>query len=127
MKGFFDMHCHMLFDVDDGAKDFLTSQAMLDIAYADGIRNICLTPHCNPYDKFPDTDAITTAFHKLTDFVRSKELDINLSLGSEMSFTTEQAFPKFWMLRNVHIRLATDRWLLIRNVTIAYWISRKSL
>ena len=85
------MHCHMLFDVDDGAKDFLTSQAMLDIAYADGIRNICLTPHCNPYDKFPDTDAITTAFHKLTDFVRSKELDINLSLGSEIMYYSDFA------------------------------------
>lgn len=85
------MHCHMLFGVDDGAEDFSTSLAMLDIAYADGIRNICFTPHCNPYDKFPDADAIASSFAELTDFVRSKELDINLFLGSEIMYYSDFA------------------------------------
>lgn len=43
-----DMHCHMLYGVDDGAQDRETSRAMLDAAYADGTRTICFTPHCHP-------------------------------------------------------------------------------
>ncbi len=43
-----DMHCHMLYGVDDGAQDRETSRAVLDAAYADGTRTICFTPHCHP-------------------------------------------------------------------------------
>ena len=31
----FDLHCHILFDVDDGSSDFAESQAMLKMCIRD--------------------------------------------------------------------------------------------
>ena len=44
MPYFFDMHSHMLCGVDDGAKNPEEMLAMLEMAYADGVRALCLTP-----------------------------------------------------------------------------------
>lgn len=40
-----DIHTHILFDVDDGARDIETSIELLKMAYADGTRTVFLTPH----------------------------------------------------------------------------------
>ncbi len=45
-----DIHCHLLPGVDDGAKDTAQCQAMLDAAFAAGIRHIIATPHIYDYD-----------------------------------------------------------------------------
>ena len=47
MNGFVDLHCHMLYGIDDGAASAEEMQKMLDMAYKDGTRHICLTPHAN--------------------------------------------------------------------------------
>jgi len=49
MPQFFDLHSHMLCGVDDGAKNVEDMFSMLEMAYEDGIRAICLTPHYSPY------------------------------------------------------------------------------
>jgi len=48
-----DIHCHPLWETDDGARDFETSVAMCQMAAADGVTHLVATPHCNytyPYD-----------------------------------------------------------------------------
>ena len=45
MKDLFDVHCHMVPGVDDGASDLEESLAMLKMEYRDGVRNIIVTPH----------------------------------------------------------------------------------
>lgn len=40
-----DIHCHLLYGVDDGAKTMEESQAMLQEAHRQGIEAIILTPH----------------------------------------------------------------------------------
>ncbi len=40
MKDLFDVHCHMVPGVDDGASDLEESLAMLKMEYRDGVRNI---------------------------------------------------------------------------------------
>ena len=40
-----DIHCHILFEVDDGARDFQETIEMCHIAEKDGIRMIFSTPH----------------------------------------------------------------------------------
>lgn len=43
--GIVDIHCHLLYGVDDGAKTIEDSIAMLDAAVAEGVSDIILTPH----------------------------------------------------------------------------------
>ena len=45
MPEFFDMHCHLLYGVDDGPKEMETSLQLLRQEYDDGVRTIYLTPH----------------------------------------------------------------------------------
>ena len=47
MKELFDVHCHMVPGVDDGAADLEESLAMLKMQHEDGVRKIIITPHNN--------------------------------------------------------------------------------
>ena len=42
-----DIHCHILYGIDDGADDLDESIAMARLAYEDGIHHIFATPHFN--------------------------------------------------------------------------------
>ena len=48
MGGYIDMHCHILPEVDDGAKSIEEMEKMLKIAYDEGIRCMIATPHYHP-------------------------------------------------------------------------------
>lgn len=45
MKNIVDMHCHILPEIDDGAKNWNETYQMLRIAYDEGTRVIMATPH----------------------------------------------------------------------------------
>lgn len=45
MKGLYDMHCHIVPHVDDGADNMEEALKMLKIEYAEGVRHIIITPH----------------------------------------------------------------------------------
>ena len=80
------MHCHMLFGVDDGARDEGMMRAMLDMAYADGTRAICLTPHYHPGyygDNGAQTDA---AFRAASEYAAARYPDLRLALGNELHY-----------------------------------------
>ena len=47
-----DIHTHVLYGMDDGAKDLETSLAMLDMAADTGTTDIVGTPHCDPTFEF---------------------------------------------------------------------------
>ena len=44
MKGLYDIHCHILPGVDDGARNMEESLWMLNKAYQEGVRHVILTP-----------------------------------------------------------------------------------
>ncbi len=87
-----DLHCHALFDIDDGAMDFDAMTKMLSIAYDDGIRNICFTPHFKQYVFENDDDIlsysqkIATNFKLALDHASERYPDMNLYLGNEIMF-----------------------------------------
>jgi len=86
MGPFFDLHSHILFGVDDGAENQETMFAMLDVAYEDGIRAICLTPHCSPYH-YGDTFARSEkSFEIITAYAQTKYPDLSLFLGHELGY-----------------------------------------
>ena len=45
MKNLFDIHCHIIPEVDDGARTMEMALKMLQMEYEDGVRSIILTPH----------------------------------------------------------------------------------
>lgn len=83
---FFDIHTHLLCGVDDGATDRETMFSMLDAAYADGTRAICLTPHFTPYLYGDTFDASTEAFGVLRAYAKEKYPDLELFLGHELGY-----------------------------------------
>ncbi len=72
----FDLHCHILFDVDDGSNDFAESQAMLNAARNSGIDNIVCTPHCRG-SRF-DSQRIVDHFDVLSRFAHSQGFEMTL-------------------------------------------------
>src|SRR5450432_3226894 len=47
-----DIHCHILFGLDDGARTIEDSLAMAEDAIADGITHVVGTPHSSTAHKF---------------------------------------------------------------------------
>jgi len=86
MKGYVDIHCHMLCGVDDGAKDELEMYQMLDMAYSSGTRAICLTPHFNPRFYGMNSEAAQESYEKLSKYAAEKYPDLTLMLGNELNF-----------------------------------------
>lgn len=83
---FFDMHTHILCGIDDGARDREEMCAMVRMAYEDGTRAICLTPHYSPY-LFGDTsESSERAFRDLQAFVAAEYPDLELFLGHELGY-----------------------------------------
>ncbi|WP_080799563.1 tyrosine-protein phosphatase [Arabiibacter massiliensis] len=72
----FDLHCHILFDVDDGSKDLAESQAMLNAARASGIDTIVCTPHCR--GSHFDYQRIVDHFEVLSAYARSQGFEMTL-------------------------------------------------
>jgi protein-tyrosine phosphatase len=86
MAQFFDLHSHMLCGVDDGAKTVEEMSSMLEMAYEDGIRAICLTPHYSPY-LFGDTfEKSAESFEILKKYVSEKHPDMRIFIGHELGY-----------------------------------------
>ena len=83
---FVDIHIHLLFDVDDGAKTEQQMREMLDTAYADGTRTICATPHFHPGYFGDNRNAVEDAFTKLKKYAK-KYSDLQLCLGNELRYS----------------------------------------
>jgi protein-tyrosine phosphatase len=74
-----DIHHHLLFDLDDGARDIETSVAMAEMAAADGITHVVCTPHANSRYHF-DPAENQERLEKLRARLNSK---ITLGLGCD--------------------------------------------
>ncbi len=79
--GLVDMHCHLLYGVDDGAKTLEDSIHMLDVAVEEGVTDMILTPHYR-HGMFPyPGDAIRKHFLQLQ--LEADKRGIGLYLGCE--------------------------------------------
>ena len=82
MKKMIDIHNHILFSVDDGAKDIQTSIKMLSKCKEQNIKKIILTPHVNSsVSKSNRTDQLKK-FSELK--IIATKLGIELYLGAEI-------------------------------------------
>jgi protein-tyrosine phosphatase len=92
MERLVDIHNHVLFAVDDGAKNLEQSIEMLKQAAKNGITHVVSTPHQYENDQVSELherqDEILENFNVLKEKVREEEIPIDLHLGSELYFTT---------------------------------------
>lgn len=112
---FSDIHSHLLYGVDDGATDAKEMFAMVDMAYADGIRFICVTPHCCPEWFGNNRESIDTVYKELQDYCSEKYPDLQLALGSELFYVGEGVM---WLKNGLCKTIGGTKYVLVEfNVT----------
>lgn len=81
-----DIHCHILYGVDDGAQNKEQAFHMLELAYDEGIRNIILTPHYRKTYEDGEKATIERHFQVLKAYVEQQYADMNIYLGNEIFY-----------------------------------------
>lgn len=86
-KFYTDIHCHILFGVDDGPKTLAESEAMIAAAREEGIRTIYLTPHYVYGENDYDLKLLREHFDQLQQRCAERFVDMTLYLGNEILYT----------------------------------------
>ncbi len=79
-----DMHCHILPGVDDGADSMETALSMIKEEIKEGVTDIILTPHY--ISNQTDGKLIQERFRELEYEIRTNEYPIRIHLGNEILF-----------------------------------------
>lgn len=82
--GLCNLHCHILYGVDDGAKTEEQMYELIRLEYSFGVRHLCFTPHYNPALFKPCPDKIQKSYAEAQAYVRENLPDLNLYLGNEV-------------------------------------------
>ena len=83
MKNLFDIHCHILPQVDDGARNMDMALKMLKMEYDDGVRSIILTPHFRREMFETPQEKIEDQFARLKEKAEQRFQGLQLYLGCE--------------------------------------------
>ena len=82
-----DIHCHVIWGVDDGAETEEETRKLLRDAAADGIDRIIVTSHVTPgVYRFPE-DVFQRHFARAEEYIRQEGLGITLYQGAELLYT----------------------------------------
>ena len=87
MRDLYDIHCHILPGVDDGAKNMDIALALIEKEIEAGVETIILTPHFRKEMFEPDMEDIWNAYDELLYETRYK--NIRLYLGCEFHANIE--------------------------------------
>lgn len=80
-----DMHCHILPEVDDGAGSMEDSLKMIEQEISEGVNKIMLTPHY----RTGNADLIKEQFKKLECEVRKRNYSVEMYLGNELLYSSD--------------------------------------
>jgi protein-tyrosine phosphatase len=83
-----DMHNHILFGIDDGARNISESMVLIKEEIRQGVHKIVFTPHFKDGVEFNRED-ILEKFQMLKDLVSLEGLNVELYLGSEVYFNSK--------------------------------------
>ena len=107
MRDLYDIHCHILPGVDDGAKDMDMALSMIEKEIDAGVETIILTPHFRKEMFEPDMEDIWSAYDTLVD--ETKNRNIRLYLGCEFHANMEMVET---LDRDFRPTLADSRYVL---------------
>lgn len=105
-----DMHSHILFGVDDGAKTLEDSLALIEEETKKGVKKIILTPHLKKRKDNASIDAIHENYKVLNEAVFAEKLDVELYLGCEV-YLDYNYYDTIW--KEPIITLADSDYVLI--------------
>lgn len=85
MKGLFtDYHCHVLPELDDGAKNISESINMIQMMQAQGIEKIIATPHFYPQKGITTTEFLSKREQSYNSLCNAVNIPIDFNLGAEV-------------------------------------------
>lgn len=83
---FSDIHTHILYGTDDGAKTLDDMLLMVKSSYGDGTRLLCLTPHFFPAFFGDNHKKSEEAFSVLSEYCKQHYPDLELIFGNELGY-----------------------------------------
>lgn len=85
----YDLHCHMLPAIDDGARNLPTALEMARVAAADGITHVACTPHIYPglFDNTPE--GIAAAVESFRNELDEVGVSLELTYGADIQVVPE--------------------------------------
>lgn len=86
MKGYCDIHCHILPGLDDGAADMTVTSNMLVRAYENGITTIFATPHFGKGFGYATPNQITELVEQVQQAAQSIHPSMRILPGEELMF-----------------------------------------
>lgn len=89
MRGFIDIHTHLLPGVDDGAQSMSQSLRLLRMAWENGTRTVVLTPHYRGKYKQNTPDMLNLKFSWLQETVSAELPGMQLYLGQEIAYEND--------------------------------------
>lgn len=79
-----DLHCHLIYETDDGAKKIENSINMLKEAYQAGFTKICCTPHYFEPHYTKTLEENQEKLEIIKEKLKDENIDIELFLGNEI-------------------------------------------
>jgi protein-tyrosine phosphatase len=86
MPGYFDIHCHIIPGVDDGARDMDETRRMLLTSYEEGIRIITATPHYVAGRSNIPVNKLKAIFEEVKLVAEESAAGIQIILGNELFY-----------------------------------------
>ena len=109
-EGIFDIHCHIVPGVDDGAADIEETRKLLEMEYKQGVRNIILTPHFRFQMFETPLEKVQRQFRLAEEAAADISKDLHLYLGCEFHANMEMLS----MLREKKVStMAGSRYVLV--------------
>ena len=87
----FDIHCHILPDVDDGSGNLNDSIEMAQIAVGSGVSGIVATPHCNIPGVFDNywNKSFDNEIERLNKALSDKKVSLEIYAGQEVFLSND--------------------------------------
>lgn len=84
-----DIHCHIVPNIDDGAKNLDDALEMAKIAYNEGIRKIINTSHYHPSFNYIKGEELLNRVKEFNNILKLNNIDIEIFIGNELYYSED--------------------------------------
>lgn len=87
MMKFVDIHQHVAYGIDDGARNIRSARRLIDASYKAGVCIVIATPHVQPGRTAFDSVEYYEIIDKLNRYCRDQKYDMHVLSGAEVMYT----------------------------------------